>query len=231
MQGVILKELSIFADESGDYGAYDYRSPYYIVTLVFHDQSNDLSQQISKLNEMIRKYGRQERAIHTGPLIRREDDYLLIDRETRRKMFNSLFNFAKRADFEYRTFVVEKKQSADVLGMIAMLSRQISRFLNDHLSFFTDFERIVLYYDNGQAELTRLLVSLLNATVNVDIEFKKALPSDYKLSQVADLLCTLELLSLKMKKKALSKSEQRFFTPTDQVRKTYMSAMLKKRFE
>ena len=35
----IVSELSIFIDESGDFGTYDIRSPYYIITMVFHDQS------------------------------------------------------------------------------------------------------------------------------------------------------------------------------------------------
>lgn len=29
-----MKELSIFIDESGDFGEYDYHSPWYIVTMV-----------------------------------------------------------------------------------------------------------------------------------------------------------------------------------------------------
>ena len=33
-----MKELSIFIDESGDFGEYDERSPYYIISMVFHDQ-------------------------------------------------------------------------------------------------------------------------------------------------------------------------------------------------
>ena len=37
-----MKELSIFVDESGDFGEYDYRSPFYIVSMVFHDQSIDI---------------------------------------------------------------------------------------------------------------------------------------------------------------------------------------------
>ena len=31
-----MKELSIFIDESGDFGEYDYHSTWYIVTMVFH---------------------------------------------------------------------------------------------------------------------------------------------------------------------------------------------------
>ena len=32
------KILSIFIDESGDFGAYEAHAPYYLVALVYHDQ-------------------------------------------------------------------------------------------------------------------------------------------------------------------------------------------------
>lgn len=35
-----MKELSVFIDESGDFGAYEPHSPYYIITMVFHDQDS-----------------------------------------------------------------------------------------------------------------------------------------------------------------------------------------------
>lgn len=39
-----MKELSIFIDESGDFGEYDYRSPWYIVTMVFHEQDASIQE-------------------------------------------------------------------------------------------------------------------------------------------------------------------------------------------
>jgi len=45
-----LKELSIFIDESGDFGRYCHHSPYYIITMVFHDQNKDVRTAIAKLN-------------------------------------------------------------------------------------------------------------------------------------------------------------------------------------
>ena len=42
IEGSLVKELSIFIDESGDFGDYDYRSPYYIIARVFHEQSEDI---------------------------------------------------------------------------------------------------------------------------------------------------------------------------------------------
>lgn len=38
-----MKELSIFIDESGAFGEYEQHSPYYIITMVFHDQAIPIS--------------------------------------------------------------------------------------------------------------------------------------------------------------------------------------------
>ena len=41
-----MKELSIFVDESGDFGEYDYHAPYYIISMVIHRQGVDISQDL-----------------------------------------------------------------------------------------------------------------------------------------------------------------------------------------
>ena len=46
-----MKELSVFIDESGDFGDYKLLSSYYIISMVFHDQSVDIQPQIRKLEE------------------------------------------------------------------------------------------------------------------------------------------------------------------------------------
>lgn len=48
-----VSELSIFIDESGNFGPYDCRSPYYIITMVFHEQSVDISGQTARLNQIL----------------------------------------------------------------------------------------------------------------------------------------------------------------------------------
>ena len=71
-----MKELSIFVDESGDFGEYAQHAPYYIITMVFHDQSNDISSNINILNNALRQIGYgDEQAVHTEPLICREPPY------------------------------------------------------------------------------------------------------------------------------------------------------------
>jgi len=44
-----MKELSIFIDESGDFGEITERPAYYLVTLLFHDQKNDIASNVKNL--------------------------------------------------------------------------------------------------------------------------------------------------------------------------------------
>ena len=60
-----MSELSVFIDESGDFGPYDFRSPYYIITMVFHDQSVDISGPIAKLNQDLANRGFPNHCIHS----------------------------------------------------------------------------------------------------------------------------------------------------------------------
>ena len=52
----------------------------------------------------------------------------------------------------------------------------------------------------------------------------------YKLAQVADLFCTLELLRLKLAAKSLSKSELRFFIAVKLLKKNYLFTLSRKLF-
>ena len=53
-----MKELSVFIDESGDFGAYEHHSPFYLLTLVFHDQSVDISPNLFRLRNVMNQCGR-----------------------------------------------------------------------------------------------------------------------------------------------------------------------------
>ena len=67
--------LSIFIDESGDFGEYSSHSAYYMVAMVLHDQNVDISEDIGILDRHIQEIGFPPHAIHIGPIIRRESYY------------------------------------------------------------------------------------------------------------------------------------------------------------
>ena len=52
-KGDRVKELSIFVDESGDFGKFNEKSPYYIVSFVFHEQQNSIKDQVLQLDHSI----------------------------------------------------------------------------------------------------------------------------------------------------------------------------------
>ena len=145
-----MRELSIFIDESGDFGSYSYHSPYYIITFVFHNQAINIT---------------------------------------------------------------EKKQLVEETDLNVQITKQLSMFLNNNLEMFLQYNRIIVYYDNGQTELTNILVSVFDTIL-----------------QIADMLCTLELLSLKADRKMLSKSEFAFFISEKDLYKSYLKAIHKKKF-
>ena len=66
------KILSVFIDESGDFGKYESHSPFYIVSVVLQDQSINITDNINALEQHLGNLDYPRHAIHTGPLIRRE---------------------------------------------------------------------------------------------------------------------------------------------------------------
>jgi hypothetical protein len=142
-----MKELSVFIDESGDFGETKERPAYYLVTFVFHNQDNSIAQQTSKLEESVRVSG---------------------------------------------------------------------------------FDKIIVYYDNRQIELSAILNAVFSIQFS-NVEFRKAEPQRYRLLQAADFICSMELLKIKRNNKRLSKSEKQFFYKPQELKKTFLKSIEKKR--
>ena len=225
-----MKELSIFVDESGDFGEYSTHSPYYIVTMVLHDQSKDISSEIIRLNNELVNLGYENHVIHTEPLIRREEDYQNLSPNERRSIFTKLYYFTTKCDIQYKSFIFQKKEFENTFKLEGRMAREISLFIRENLTYFQGFEQVILYYDNGQHELNRILNTVL-ATELTDYDVRKVLPCDYKLFQAADLICTLELLRLKSQTGNLTRSETLIFHSKRDLKKDFLRGIRKKLFQ
>lgn len=224
-----MKKLSIFVDESGDFGKYSSHSPYYIVVMVLHDQSKDITHEITKLNNELSNLGYVKHVVHTEPLIRREEDYQNLSPNERRTIFTKLYYFTSKCNIQYKPFIFHKKEYDNTLKLEGRMARDISSFIRENLTYFQNFEQVILYYDNGQHELNRVLNTVL-ATELVNYDVRKVLPSDYKLFQAADLICTLELLRLKSESGNLSRSETLIFHSIRDLKKEFLKGIQKKMF-
>ena len=225
-----MRILSVFVDESGDFGKYEKHTPYYIVTMVFHDQSMDISEDIERLDIELRNIGYSNIAIHTEPLIRREEIYANVSPNERRAIFTKLFYFVLKTSIMYKTFVFEKREFEDALGLDARMHKEFTHFIRHNLNFFHSFDKTILYYDNGQHELTRILNMVLGTEIT-SYELRKVLPVNYKLSQVADLICTLALLEKKTENAELTRSEQLIFHTKRELFKEFIKKIKKKEFK
>lgn len=141
--------------------------------------------------------------------------------------FQNFFFFAQKVNFAYKIFHFDKKVAKSSLDLQANIARTISRFFRDKYDFFHSFDRILLYYDNGQHELAKVLNSVF-ATEFDNFETKLVLPKDYRLFQVADLLCTLHLLSMKCDNNSLTKSELLLFHDRRSLLKQFIKPLKKK---
>lgn len=138
-----------------------------------------------------------------------------------------MMNFMRYLDIQFKTIYIEKKHINDSIEATGRLSKELARFIRDKYSFFCEFDVVKIYYDNGQVELTRVLSSVFN-TLLENVEFRKVMPTDYRLFQVADMICTLKLTELKMEHHLLSKSEKMFFQNERTLKKNYLKLLAKK---
>ena len=222
-----MRELSIFIDESGDFGEYNYHSPYYIITMVFHNQSSSIDSALARLDEELNYLKLPNHCIHTGPIIRKEENYSLLKISERRRIFNKMVAFVRQVDIRYKCFSIEKRHISDSIEATGKLSKLISTFSHSHYNEFLEFDCVKIYYDNGQIEVSKILSSVFNALLP-EVYFRKTVPADYKLFQVADLFCTMHLVKLKMDTKQLSKSELSFFGNERDLKKNYLKPLARK---
>lgn len=204
------KVLSVFIDESGDFEPYESHAPYYLVAMVLHNQNIDITENIKVFDAHLLNLGYEHHSVHTGPLIRRESVYSNDLVEERKHLFNALFNFTRRLDFHYSCVKIKKSECPDVITMTSRVSKAIANVLRNNEPFWNSFDNVIIYYDNGQIELTKILTSVFS-TLYTHVEFRKVRPVDYKLFQVADLICTMELLEEKATTSSFSRSEIDFF--------------------
>jgi len=195
--------------------------------MVMHDQNVDISERIARFYQHLSDLGYEKHAIHAGPLIRREGIYHNDNMEQRKKLFNALFHFVRLIDLHYDCVVIKKTECPDVISLTAKLSKAIAEHLRSEETYWKQFDQIIIYYDNGQIELTKILTSVFN-TLFANVEFRKVQPVDYILFQAADLICTLKLVLEKFEGNIPSKSEKEFFISGRDFKKNYVKPIIKK---
>ena len=136
--------------------------------------------------------------------------YVNLRPNERRGILAKLYFFAVKALMRFKSFLYDKRQYNDAGQLESRMTRDISMFVKKHMPFLQGFDRIILYYDNGQSIINRLINTALVAELS-NCEIRKVYPHEYRLFQVADLICTLKLIKTKLDSGTMSKSEKLIF--------------------
>lgn len=119
------------------------------MTLVFHNQSDSIAEEIDYLRRRFSECGFDDaHAVHAGPLVRREADYSALDLNGRKKLFRAQFNFMRRVEIGFKTFMFRKKEFGDDHdALVSCMSRDLGAYIRENLVFFQSFEHIVACFN------------------------------------------------------------------------------------
>lgn len=208
-------KLSVFVDESGSFLYPDSTSRFYVIGMVLHDQSMDIKAQLAEMDRAIEEIGidAETFVFHAGPLIRREQGYEFMNRRLRERIFARMMTFARKVDFKYSCVFVDKRYITSPSQLEERLKERIVSFAAANKQTLERLGSVKIYYDCGQSAITNILHEAFENAISCDIEFAQNVrPAKYRLFQLADLVCTLNMIALKLDAGiSMSKSEMRFF--------------------
>ena len=186
-----LRELSLFIDESG---SDNLRDRYYLLTLVLHEQDKDVSESIRLYERSLAEKGLPDIPFHTSPLLNGHDGYENMDPADRKRLLSSFRVFFRHMPVRYTCIALETKEHGDLDGVTAAMRKRLVDFLFDELAYFQDFDAVKIYYDDGQKSVAQAIHKAVDYALAKDaVVYRLASSSDYRLSQIADYICTMEL--------------------------------------
>ena len=154
-------------------GARGGKARYYLLTLVFHDQADSAAEAV------------------TG-----------YEAKLARAVLAYFSSFVHRLPISYTTFVYRRSQFEDPARLMERMGREISSAMVEHLDFFQPFDDAKVYYDNGQDIVKQAFDRSVGKVLSKGVvRRRKTSMTDYRLEQVADYLCTIELALVKYEAK------------------------------
>lgn len=220
--------LSIHIDESGNLNLSNRQNPTYCLTMVFHNQDDNISSNLQFLDKRLSEIDCDVPFIHTSPLIRQDkpfEDLLMTDRM---HIFRIFSRFVEQLPITYASFSVTKTFYQEDKQIEEAFRRQIKNFIEYNLECFQIFEKITVYYDCGQSIISKILRDTFGKIFDNRMDFRTAYQKDYRLMQVADFVCTLEQSKIRWDEHRPTKSEKDFFLTRQMFMKNFYKKISRK---
>ena len=206
--------MNIFIDESGDFGFTSGSSELYGVSFTIHDSNDSIVDELEYLENRLTK-ANYDGMIHLADLVAKRGEYFQFKLEQRKDIFWAIFNFSKRVKVKIHTIIVDKRFKNSKAQLNRELATEINKLFNLLNSYMNEFEKVVVYYDNGQEALGAIIDALLINKNNVEhrINFNH---KEKRLFQVSDMLTFIDKIDYKYHHKIpITKAERYFFKIKD----------------
>lgn len=222
-------ELSVFCDESGSDGL---DSRWYLLTIVVHDQSDAIGDSIAIYESSLASKGLPNAPFHASPLMYAKDDYRSMPLSDRKRMLSSFRVFFRHLPIRYWTLALDVKEHGSAESVEGSIRRALVNLLFDNLEFFQRYDAVKIYYDNGQRSVAEALHKAFDYALSQNaVVYRPAGQTDYRLSQAADYICTMELAALKYASRSQTATDERFFGSWSMFKKGILKEVRGKRFK
>lgn len=222
-----MRELSIFIDESGDVGRV---SDFYLVALVFHEQQHGIEENVLLYERALATKRLDIMPFHFNPLINGNDEYRWKSIQMRKEHLHVFRTFVEHLPVAQAVFIYDKKKAGGHEGLASAIEKDLKVFLFDHLSYLQQFDVVIIYYDGGQSVVTEAVHQAIASCISREaIVYKDAIAGRYRLSQVADYVCGIELTRLKFERHMETKTDVTFFGAYGNFKKNFLRKLRKKR--
>ena len=195
--------------------------------MVFHESAAPLFAQISELEYRLSLLDLEEHCVHTSPAIRGEGEYFGTDIVVRRKVLSYFSAFVRKSPLRFKTFFVNKQDGCSEQDVVASLRATMETFMAENFDRLCSYKDIVVAYDKGQLQLSKLISDMFSRRFPA-VRLTKTLPIYSRIFQVADFVCTLKRIALRLEREgSLARVEDKFFGSIANFKKNWLQPMLK----
>ena len=166
--------------------------------------------------------------LHASPLLNGKDDYKDLEVDTRKQLLSAFFTMLQHLPISYKTIAYKKSEFYSDDALTAMMKRDIVNMMFENLDYLQKFDRVKIYYDDGQAIVANALHDAAEYALATEaIIYKDGDPKSFILAQAADLICTLELTAIKYENNEQTRTDERFFGAAGSFKKNWLKKIRK----
>jgi len=157
------------------------------------------------------------------------DEYEGLELETRKRLLNTFNVFAQNLPVSYVTFCYKKHEVDTPQKLSRRMQRDLAIFVSDHLEYFLRFAAVKIYYDGGQQVVSEVLHETFWRTLSRQATmYRKSSFKDYRLAQVADYFCAIELALVKYESGLQTNTDIKIFGRIGLFKKNYLKQARRK---